>query len=113
MEWRQAWRWRQAMAKWRWGRRKWRGAPHRAPQGPAPVQVQRHRQSMGTPSSWERHNIKWERHNIKWKRRGGVGWGVPEQFKKTLEYTKALCLVLEASLSVFVKIASRHETNMN
>ena len=43
-------------------------------------EVQRHlamawrrRQAMGTPSNWERHNIKWERHNIKWKRRGGVG----------------------------------------
>ena len=29
-----AWRRRQAMAKWRWGRRKWRGAPI-----PGPVQV--------------------------------------------------------------------------
>ena len=64
-----AWRRRQAMAKWRLGRRKWRG-----PGGPgmgAPrhfLRPQRHlamawrcRLAMGTPSNWERHNIKWER----------------------------------------------------
>ena len=79
-----AWRRRQAMAKWRWGRRKWRGAPILGPPGPRHflrpkrhlAMVCRRRQAMGTPSNWERHNIKWERHNIRFpKTPGGVGWG--------------------------------------
>ena len=89
---------RQAMAKWRWGRRKWRGPGRGRTQtwgarcgGPAPLHwPQRHlamawrrRQAIGTPtpSNWEGHNIKWERHNIEWKRRCGVGWGVRNNYQ--------------------------------
>ena len=85
------------MAKWRWGRRKWRGAPIPGPPGPRhflrpkrhlamawrrrqawrhSINRERHSINWGRHNiNWERHNINWERHNIKWKRRGGVGWG--------------------------------------
>ena len=45
----------------------------------------RRRQAMGTPSNWERHNIRYPKTpgwggvgwgGVGW---GGVGWGVPEQ----------------------------------
>ena len=91
-----AWRWRQAMAKWRLGRKKWRG-PGGAGMG-APRQFHRPlrhlamawrrrqawRHSINSERhsvnwehhniNWERHNMNWERHNNKWKRWGGVGW---------------------------------------
>ena len=58
-----AWRWRQFMAKWCLGQRKWRG-PGPGPGMGAPrhfLRPKRHlamawrrRQAMGTPSNWER-----------------------------------------------------------